>query len=164
MFMRHFLFSLAAFIFSTYVSAADAPTKRVRLNEFYTVIPTATTAQMDIAAWIAANPQQGNHRAESASQLLTHFKSQPAKNLKNGIFVYSSTHSLELTDKEKASAAPRLLDLMNNKVWREAENKLIDALVAASNTEGVPVWVLLRGTGELHTYKLLTDPKLTLKK
>jgi len=163
--MRHLLLSLATFIFVvTNVSAADPPTRRVRLNEFYTVIPMATTAQMDVAQWIVANPQQGNHRADNASRLLAHFQSLPAKDQKNGIFVYSSTHSIELTDKEKTKVAPRQLELLNHKVWREAENKLVDELVVAANTEGGPVWILQRGSGELHTYKLLTDPKLTLKK
>ncbi|HBJ82716.1 MAG TPA: hypothetical protein DDZ88_02350 [Verrucomicrobiales bacterium] len=161
--MRHLLLSLVVF-FATSIIAADAPTKRVRLNEFYTVIPMATSPQMDVANWMVANQQQGNPSADSADQLLANFKSQAVKDLKNGIFVYSITHSVELTDKEKAKAAPRQLELLNDKVWREAENKLVSELVTAANTEGIPVWALLRGTGELHTYKLLTDPKLTLKK
>lgn len=161
--MRHLLCSLVVF-FVTNIAVADAPTKRVRLNEFYTVIPMATSPQMDVANWMVSNQQQGNPGADSAAQLLANFKAQGAKSLKNGIFIYSATHSIELTDKEKAKAAPRQLELLNNKTWRDAENKLVNELVVSANIEGIPVWVLVRGSGEFHTYKLLSDPKLTLKK
>ena len=161
--MNRLLLTLIVF-HATCIIAADAPTKRVRLNEFYTVIPMSTSPQMDSANWIVADQEQGNSSVDSAVELLANFKSQPAKNKKNGIFVYSITHSFELTEKEKTRAAPRLIEMLNDKVWREAENKLVSELVTAANTEGIPVWTLLRGTGEFHTYKLLTDPKLTLKK
>ncbi|MFO1482152.1 MAG: hypothetical protein U1F71_02200 [Verrucomicrobiaceae bacterium] len=155
---------LGLLLFCTPLIAADPPTKRVRLNENFTIIPMATSAAMDAANWMVANQQQGNPTSDTAAQLLAQFKALPPKDQKNGIFIYSITHSIQLTDKEKAKAAPRQLEMLNDKVWRGAENKLVDELVTAANSAGTPVWVLVEGTGELHTYKLLTDPKLTLKK
>ena len=52
------------------------------------------------------------------------------------------------------------------KAWRDAENKLVEALVTEANKEGVPVWInTTRYVGNrVATFQLLTDPKLTLKK
>jgi|GEM_PF-4400641 len=158
-----FVFLIVVLLHS-HLQAADVPTKRARLNEFYTAIPMATSPQMNVANWMVAHQAQGNLSADTAAQLIIHFKAQPAKDQKNGIFIYSATYSIELTDKEKTKLPQRQKELLDDKVWRAAENKLVEELVAGANKEGIPVWVLVRGTGELYTYKLLTDPKLTLKK
>jgi hypothetical protein len=155
---------ILALLWCLHLQAADAPTKRARLNEFYTVVPMAATPQMDTANWMVTDQAAGNPTADTAAALIAHFKKMPAKEQKDGMFIYSATHSIELTDKKQNRLPQRQQELLNDKVWRAAENKLVDELVAAANKEGIPVWVLFRATGELHTYKLLTDPKLTLKK
>lgn len=162
-FMNRLPWLLVLFL-GLHLQAADAPTKRARLNEYYTVVPMATSPQMDTAQWMVTDQAAGNPTAETAVDLITHFKTTPVKDQKDGIFIYSATHSIELTDKMKDRLPQRQQELLDDKVWRAAENKLVDGLVAAANTDGIPVWVLVRGTGDLHTYKLLTDPKLTLKK
>lgn len=167
---RHSLFVLlATVLLGSFLQAADAPTKRVRHDEFFTLIPAATDAQMNVGDWSISDPEKGNSGADDAKGVLAAFKQTSPKRAKEGIFIYSQTHSMEWSDKDKAKyAASRQVQLLNNKVWREAENKLVEELVVAANAEGVPVWALVRGASSgasgLHTYKLLTDAKLTLKK
>lgn len=144
----------------------------MRHDEYFTLIPGATDAQENVGTWSISDPEKGNSGADDAKGVLAAFKQTSPKRAKEGMFIYSQTHSMEWSDKDKVKyAASRQVQLLNNKVWREAENKLVAELVTAANAanaEGVPVWALVRGSGSgtsgLYTYKLLTDPKLTLKK
>lgn len=162
------LFGLILLSFS--LQAAEAPTKRVRANEFFTIAPGAEGTDKKIGLWLIFDSElKRGLKAENAQLLLTAYNQANPKRTKNGIFVYSLTHSMEWTAQEKAKYASSLTEqLRNDKEWLAAESKLVDELVKEANMEGVPVWVLLRGSSwganALGTYKLLTDPKLTLKK
>lgn len=162
------LVSFGLIILSFSLQAAEAPTKRVRPNEFFTIAPNAEGADKKTGFWSIIDSGAKGSKAENAPLLLTAYKQADPKKTKNGIFIYSLTHSMEWTAQEKVKYESSLTGrLANDKEWRAAENKLVDELVKVANAERIPVWVLLRGSSSgsnaLGTYKLLTDPNLTLK-
>lgn len=158
-----FLLSLL-FVVPT-VIAADAPVKRVRFDlELYSA--HASLAVDNSASWIVFNTR-GTYDAgpNNAAELLVHYKGVPDKRKKNGLLVCSHTHSVPLTEKEKKFMTPHVIGRFANKEWRDNENKLVEELVALANKEGVPVWINITSDFRgVVSFKLLTDPKLTLKK
>lgn len=165
---RLLLVSFGLIILSFSLHAAEAPTKRVRPNEFFTIAPNAEGTDKKTGFWLIVDLETKSAKAENAQLLLAAYKQADAKEAKNGIFIYSLTHSMEWTAQERAKYETSLTGrLVNDNEWRAAENKLVDELVKLANAERVPVWVLLRGSSSgpnaLGTYKLLTDPNLTLK-
>ncbi len=147
------------------VRAVEPPTKKIRTKEKYTAV-TMTAPSLDSASWFIPN-EEGTFDAgfKNAAEVMAHYRTKPVQYIKDGIFVVSYTHSIPLTDKEKKKMSPHLLMLVQHKPWRDAENKLVDELVAAANKEGVPVWInVTMDMKGLYPSKLLTDPKLTLKK
>ncbi len=146
-------------------SAADVPTKRVRLNDFYTVIPMPRNQQMDSSWWgLKAALNAASAGADTCDELVSHFRGADAPATKHGVFVHSYTHSTHYSQTELKKLPQSILDQLNHQAWRELENKMVSDLVAIGNKEGIPVWILVRATGEMYTYKLITDPKLTFKK
>lgn len=146
-------------------NAAEPPTKKVRSNEKYTAV-TMTPVSQDSSSWFIPN-EQGSYEmgADTAAEVIAHYRTKPAQRIKDGIFVVSYTHSIPQTDKEKKIMSAHILKLIQHQPWREAENKLVDELVAAANKEGIPVWInVTNDMAGLYQNKLLTDPKLTLKK
>lgn len=156
---------LCIFCCLTVLNAAEPPTKKVRGNERYTAV-TLTPVTQDASSWFIPN-EQGSYElgADTAAEVIAHYHTKPASWTKDGIFVVSYTHSIPLSDKEKKIMSAHILKLVQHQPWRDAENKLVDELVAAANKEGIPVWInVTNDMGGLFTVKLLTDPTLTLKK
>lgn len=155
------------FLFASALAAAEPPTKKLRLDECYNVWTGPATEALDEAKWMIFN-RQGRFDAspETPAGVLDHYRKQDPKFSKNGIIVFSNSHSIPDTKKETETMNPQIAKLFRLKAWRDAENKLVKELVAEANKQGVPVWInLTRFVGNrLATFQLLTDPKLTLKK
>ena len=155
-------------LFLSPVGAADKPvTKKMRLDEFFSANTNVASEKLDEANWMIFN-LKGRLEAmpETPAALITLYRADEPKRTRNGIIVFSNTHSIPDTKAETESMGPQLAKLYRLKEWREAENKLVEALVAEANKEGIPVWVnATRYVGNrLATFQLLTDPKLILKK
>jgi hypothetical protein len=149
----------------TVLHAGDAPTRTMSfLGKYQAVTMSAVT--LDAATWFIPN-EDGKFEAgfKHADEVIAHYLTKPAERISDGIFVVSYTHSIPLTDEEKKRMSPHLLKLVEHKPWRDAENKLVDELVAAANKEGIAVWinVTLNMAGQYQN-KLLTDPKMTRRK
>ena len=158
-----FLILLLSSLFD--VCAVESPIKKIRAKEKYSAVTTSAPS-LDLASWFIPN-EAGTFDAgcSNAVEVLAHYRTKPVQFIKDGIFVVSYTHSIPLTDKEKKKMSPHLLMLVQHKPWRDAENKLVDELVTAANKEGIPVWInVTMDMAGLYPNKLLTDPKLTLKK
>ncbi len=149
------------------VHAADKITKKIhREGRYIAVVMTVATPNFDQASWFLPKPE-GTYDAgaDNAAEVLAHFHRQDKARTKEGILVNSYTHSIPDTPKEKKMMSLHLLKIYSLKAWRDAENRLVDELVAACNQEGIPVWInTTMEMGDLFSVKLLTDPKLTLKK
>ncbi len=149
------------------VHAADKLTKKIRRDGRYeAVVMTAATPDFDKANWFLPKPD-GTYDAgaDTAAKVLAHFHLQDKDRTKEGILVTSYTHSIPETPKEKKLMSLHLLKIYKHKPWRDAENKLVDELVTACTKEGIPVWInTTMDMADLFSVKLLTDPKLTLKK
>ena len=154
-------------LFASALTAAEPPTKRLRLDECYHVWTASNSDPFDEAHWLIFN-RQGKYDAspDTPAQVVDHYRKQDPKFSKNGIIVFSNTHSIPDTKDETKTMNPHMAKLYRLKVWRDAENKLVEELVLEANKQGVPVWInLTRRVGDrLATFQLLTDPKLTLKK
>jgi hypothetical protein len=166
--MRNTLLFLGLFCLCTLAAAAaDKLTKKIRMDGRYiAVVMTVATPNFDKATWFLPKPN-GTYDAgaDTAAEVLAHFHRQDKDRTKDGILLNSYTHSIPDTPKEKKLMSLHLLKIYGLKTWRDAENKLVDELVAACNKEGIPVWInTTMDMGDLFSVKLLTDPKLTLKK
>lgn len=152
--------------FALSLHAAEPVTKRLHMDECYT-ISTAANEALDEGHWLIFN-RLGKFDAslDTAVQAIDHYRKQDPKFSKNGIIIHSNTHSIPDTKKETETMNPQVAKLYRLKSWRDAENKLVEELVAEANKQGVPVWVnTTRFVGNrLATFQLLTDPNLTLKK
>lgn len=159
------LVAIAVLFLSASGHAQNAPTKRIRFDlELYCA--HATLHVDNSASWVVFNTL-GKYDAgpNNAAELLTHYRGAPEKRRKNGLLVFSDTHSVPFTEKEKKLMTPHLIGRFANKEWRENENKMVEELVALANKEGVPVWINVTGdTRGVTSFKLITDPKLTLNK
>ncbi|WP_395736228.1 hypothetical protein [Prosthecobacter sp.] len=160
------LILLVGFVFHlTALHAEEVPTMTMSFLGKYQAV-TMTAVSLDSASWFVPN-EDGKYEAgfDHADELIAHYRTKPAERISDGIFVVSYTHSIPFTEEEKKRMSPHLLKLSQHKPWRDAENKLVDELVAAANKEGIPVWINtslnMAGT---YQNKLLTDPKLTLRK
>lgn len=148
--------------------AADKPvTKRLRMDECFNAHTNVAAETLDAANWMIFN-QQGRleDMPETPAALIALYRAHDPKRTRNGVIVFSNTHSIPDEKKETESMSPQLTKLYRLKAWRDAENKLVEALVTEANKEGVPVWInTTRYVGNrVATFQLLTDPKLTLKK
>jgi hypothetical protein len=148
--------------------AADKPvTKRLRLDECFNAHTNVAAETLDAANWMIFN-QQGRleDMPETPAALIALYRAHDPKRTRNGIIVFSNTHSIPDEKNETKTMSPQLAKLYRLKAWRDAENKLVEALVTEANREGLPVWInTTRYVGNrVATFQLLTDPKLTLNK
>lgn len=166
--MRKTLLVLGLFCLGTFMAAAaDKLTKKIRRDGRYeAVVLTVATPNFDKATWFLPKPD-GTYDAgaDTAAEVLAHFHRQDKDRIKEGILLNSNTHSIPDSPKEKKLMSLHLLKIYSLKTWRDAENKLVNELVVACNKEGIPVWInTTNDMADLFSVKLLTDPKLTLKK
>ena len=154
-------------LFALSLHAAEPVTKRLRMDECYNIRSNPSSEALDEANWLIFN-RQGKFDAspDTPAAVIDHYRKQDPKFSKNGILIYSISHSIPDTKKETETMNPQVAKLYRLKSWRDAENKLVEDLVTEANKQGVPVWVTTtRFVGNrLATFQLLTDPKLTLKK
>ncbi len=145
--------------------AGEVKTMKIHVNEKYTAV-TMSAPSLNSATWFVPNEKGAIDKGfKNAADLIEHYRSKPAERIDDGIFIMSYTHSIVLNDEAKKRMSSHLLRLIDYKPWRVAENQLVQELVDAANKEGIPVWINF--TNDLTGYypnKLLTDPKLTLKK
>lgn len=163
--------ALLLLVFSLFLNpagAADKPvTKRMRLDECFNVCTDPSTVALDEAHWMIFD-RQGHFesRPETPAEVIDQYRKHDPKRTKNGIIVFSNTHSIPDKKEETKTMSAQLTKMYRLKAWREAENKLVDSLVAEANKEGIAVWInTTRYVGNrVATFQLLTDPNLTLKK
>jgi hypothetical protein len=119
-------------------------------------IHTISQAGPPKATWIDFN-RQGDFEAgpENGEEVLEHFARKPETLRKRGIFVYSKTHSVPFTEKEKRQMTSYLQKLHQNPQWRESENALVQELVTACQEKEIPVWINI--SSDIHgEWKLLS--------
>lgn len=159
---------LAFSLLSSPAGAADKPvTRRLRMDECFHVWVTPANEACDEAHWMIFNDQNRFEASpETPAALITYYRGVEATRTKNGLIIYSKTHSIPDEKDEIKTMNAFQLKLYRLKAWRDAENKLLETLVTEANKEGVPVWInTTRYVGNrVATFQLLTDPKLTLKK
>jgi hypothetical protein len=159
---------LAFSLLSSPAGAVDKPvTKRLRMDECFHVWVSPANEACDEAKWmIFSQDNRFEASPDTCAALIAYYRGKDAKFTKNGLILFSNSHSIPDEKDETKTMSPFLLKLYRLKAWRDAENKLVEALVTEANKEGVPVWInTTRYVGNrVATFQLLTDPKLTLKK
>jgi hypothetical protein len=147
------VFSLAA---SGLSSPAEKTGKQFTNDEVY-CIDTISLASGPKAKWIIFKDGKYDAGPDDATGVLSHFSKQPDEKKQHGIFIYSKTHSIPLTDEEKRWMSPYLLKLHSDPKWRESENALVTELVQECQNKGIQVWVNI--SSEVNgKWKLLTKP------
>jgi len=116
---------------------AEVPQVCIRCAVWYGANPPPKEDQ-----WLVMNTRaRGDRLLETAEEVIDYYRSLPPERRAAGIFITQDYTHLRHPDLLPPWVSEHMLRLMNDPQWMEARRRQVQALAAACQAAGIPLWV-----------------------